>query len=209
MTNIVLTVLLLLCHILLFGQSHFGITSGIDCASIQEAAIYTPNGSFQSFEVFDKPYSSNSLFFGVRGEKQISESVILSIRLSYTKKEIEALVGGPIVPSKGLRFKIYGSALSTNYCFTEKFNFGIGPSLTYIPSITIFYERGGEDEFPIKNRKEMGVLLSTSYRYKSMLVELYFNKGLSFNDEKEPGDFKPINSIGFSLSYLFQVAKGK
>lgn len=191
--------------ILCNSQSFVGGGIGIDFAQIRE---FNPNPRFEDLEIFKNGYSINSLLYGIRGEQWIAESYSLSLQFSYTKKEFKASKPN-IVPIEGLRFNFFRSSLSLKCYLIKNIYVAPGFSINYISNVREYFKHGTVNPFPIKNKKEYGGLVSAGLLYKDFLAEIYYNRGFSFQKNKDKVDFRPINSIGLSLSYLFRVSKKK
>lgn len=205
MKNLIVATVFLLYAMIGQAQSYIGVSIGVDYAQIREKNSSNPIG----FYTYEGGYTINSVIYGIKGEQYMTEKFSLSLQLSYTKKEFDASVGS-YNPINGLKFNSYRGALSLKWYAFDNLYFAPGFTMNYISDINYFSEDGKEHAFFfIKNKREYGGILSTGYQYKNFLAELSYSRGVSFRDNKERTDFKPINSIGLSLSYLFQVSKKK
>jgi hypothetical protein len=131
------------------------------------------------------------------------------LQLSYTKKEFAASTF-TLIPAKAMELKSFKGVLALYWFPIRNWHIGPGFTMNYIADVTYIYPHViSKGPFPVANKKEPGALLATGYRYKNMLAEIFFNKGFSTKKQADFVDLRPINSFGFSLSYLLRVSKKK
>ncbi len=186
------------------SQSYIGPTVGIDFARIIEL---NEDPRMEYITVYDHSYSTESFFYGIRGEQQVAKSLSLALQLFYTKKEFAASTF-TYIPAKAMELKSFKGVLALYWFPIRNWHIGPGFTMNYIADVTYIYPHViSKGPFAIANKKEPGALLTTGYRYKNMLAEIFFNKGFSTKEQADFVDLRPINSFGFSLSYLLRVSK--
>ena len=183
------------------GQSFAGLSIGTDFASIRSA-----DKKGQGIDVYNEGYSTKSLTFALKGEHFISKDFSLGLTFGYTRKEVEAFAF-TFEPVRGLRFNSFMSSFALKWHLRERWHIGAGPCLNYWYNVRNI-DGGAYPYLNVKSKKEYGSTISIGHLYKNILAEVYFNKSFA-SYRTDITDFKPINSFGISLSYLFQVAKGR
>ena len=198
MKAIVSTISILFFTLSSHPQSFLGVTLGEDFSLVRSSDHF--------LSIHDDGYSSKSIFYGIRGEHYISDNLSLGLIFNYTKKEVGA--SAPVfIPIQSLKFSFFQGSFTLKWFKTKEWYIGFGPSMNYVSNVRTRKPEVGAF-LHIKNKKEYGGILTTGYIFKNFMAEIYFIKSLTPTRDNEL-DFKPINSFGISLSYLFQVAKGR
>ncbi len=178
---------------------------GVDFAKMK--AIPSTN----YFTPFKEGYHSESFSFGFKVEQQLSYSTFLSLTSVYSEK-MEGVWDRGFIPIRYIEFKIIDNSVQFNWMLHRLFHFGAGPYLRYIPKTYIY--RGFEHTYFLKletnsNRTDLGARFKVGYFYKNFLLETYYNQGIVTLTGEEKASFKPLNSFGISLSYMFKILNKK
>ncbi len=215
MKTFILAILLSFFSFIGISQSFIGPTIGVDFAQIREFkkyySYYVPGRNFDYFEVSENGYSASSILWGLKGEQKIANALSLCVFINYTHKRVKADIGELYFPIEELKFNVFQGSLSLKWYPKKRWHIGTGLLMNYIPHVKILFKDGSDLGIVLmENRKGYGAIFSTGYEFKNFLLEMYFNKGISLNfEEDRPEDFKAINSLGISLSYLLRVSKKK
>lgn len=189
-----------------YSQTFIGPSLGIDLAEIKEE----PNDVF--FEVFDKGYSVESFYYGLRIEQRLSNTLSLTLQGNCTKKKVNALIYN-FVPMKGFEFNYFRSSLSLNWSVLNNWMFGIGPTYHSITNINQLTKNGNIKAPYMDNKNEYGGVFLLGFKYWNFLFELSYRRGINVSSTHDESELlKPINSIGISVNYMIKVfgrKKGK
>lgn len=208
MKNTLIGLILSICTTASWSQSFIGATIGIDFAKIEETdsthlCIYGDD-----FDIFNKGFSVRSAVYGIQGEKHLSRKFSIAINLLYTKKEMDAS-NCFFVSIEGLKLNSFSGTVSGKWYPVDYLYVGTGVTFSYLSNVRSYIHTGTEYQIELENKKKYGHLLTLGVRYKNFLIGPYFVNGLNIGKKPTSADLKPIDSFGFSLSYMFKVSKEK
>lgn len=207
MKNLCFVLLLFHCAATCWSQSFIGATVGVDYAKIKQTKATRPARD-NGFVIWDEGYSVRSLFYGIQGEKYLFKDFSIAITLLYTKKEMGATMLS-IIPMVGMKLNSYSGTVIGKWYPFDYLYIGTGMSFSYLSNVRIYTEIGTEYQIELDNKKKYGHLLTFGVRYRNFLIGPYFINGLNIGEKSGHVDLKPIDSFGFSLSYLLRVSKDK
>jgi hypothetical protein len=207
MKNLFLILMLFHCAATCWSQSFLGATVGVDYAKIKQTEATQPFKD-DGFVIWNEGYSVRSLFYGIQGEKHLSKKISIAINLLYTKKEMGAS-NGFFIPIEGIKFNSFSGTVSGKWYPVDYFYFGTGVSFSYLSNVRSYIKIGTEYQIELENKKKYGHLISLGFRYKNFLIGPYFVNGLNIGKKSDNVDLNPIDSFGFSLSYMLKVSKEK
>ncbi|MEY4902457.1 MAG: hypothetical protein RLZZ292_272 [Bacteroidota bacterium] len=187
------------------AQFRCGLTLG---GELSEATI-VPN--LVGLQVLSEGYSNKNAVVGLRLEQKIFKKINLSLLGSVSSKYNIPIESSGIVAYTKIRFNNYKGSFLLSYSPFKFIRLGGGTSFSYIPIITQATDSNRESTF-IKERKEIGYLLTLGFQYKPVLVEFYYYQGDKFfmrPEYKKFGLIQPINTFGVNLNYLFTLSKTK
>jgi hypothetical protein len=189
-------------------QSFIGATIGVDFAKIEETDSTSLCVYGNDFNVSNNGFSVRSAIFGIQGEKHLSEKFSISINLLYTRKKMEAS-NCFFVPIEGVKLNSFSGIVAGKWYPVDYLYVGVGVSFSYLSNVRSYIHTGTEYQIELENKKKYGHLLTLGLRYKNFLIGPYFINGLNIGKKPTNVDLKPIDSYGFSLSYLLRVSKEK
>lgn len=207
MKNYWIALALIFSSITVWSQSFIGVTVGYDFAKIKQTESTQPFVN-DGFVIWNKGFSARSMFYGIQGEKNLSQKFSIAINLLYNKKEVDA-TNGYLVPIEGIKFNSYSGIVAGKWYPLQFLYISTGLSFSYLSKVRSYIHTGTEYPIELANKKKYGHLLSIGLQYKGVLIGPYFINGLNIGKKTKDVDLKPIDSYGFSLSYLLRVSKEK
>lgn len=194
---------LLTCYFLansLNAQTFIAPSIGMDFSKLNEVEN---NGVF--FQVVDKEWNTKSLSFGARVEQQFSKSLFLSLSGNYQKVSFDSFELN-FASITGHEYQQVKAAASINYLIFRGLHVGTGIGMANITGVYPLGPGGKSETKRASKIRETKFLLSAGYSFKNFLLELTYWK-----HQKRIGTFEglflvePIDSISFSVSYLFKI----
>lgn len=180
-----------------FSQTYIGPTIGYSLSEIvetQNALHYgDPAGDLK---LNKEGYIRKSIVFGFRVEKSIFTRFNMSLAADYRQQKLVDDNGRPLE----LKYNIFSSSLLLNADVYRSFNIGVGASYSYHHDYNFGYPY-------VKHENFLGYVLSGSYKYKNILINLSYKALKNINKDAAYYFRMILSSKSFELSssYMFQL----
>jgi hypothetical protein len=193
----------LICLVFLnknYSQTYVNPVIGLDFTNLRNTII---DPRFNTFLVLNKGFVIETPFYGVKIEQVVSKSVSLAVNCNYSGKHADAIIDG-FVPYDGFNFDYYRSGLSINYRLLKFFTLGVGGNYNLMKKFVYTIDGRTFGTF-IKSWQDYGISILPRFYWRNFELNSYYYKGLKSNEERSGLRLKPVESLGFSLSYKIKV----
>lgn len=158
-----------------------------------------------TFIIYNKPFPSQSLVFGIKGYKPVAEKYGMGIQISYGKYKIqgEPSTGSLIADQFGFqRFQIHPSfSLSPS----SKFTISMGPDFRFLTGHFLRFPNSIEER-PALNNIQIGLSGSIEYSFYKSGVFINFMKGIFYFDNSLYNGYISIHeSLAIGVFYKFTL----
>lgn len=108
-------------------------------------------------------------------------------------------------PKLDFKFNYFQNSAQVGYAI-NKFEFSMGLSFNIFNKIKVHYLYSPNYEIVLNDFVELGPTCRLGYSINKFNFYLYYNHGVDFSNKwVKENYFKPINSLGLKLNYLFKI----
>ena len=189
---------------IIVAQNYIGLNVGVaaDKITLKDNSYY--------ITVTEKGYSIYHVFYGLRFESNFTKHLGLSLNSNIVnyKYGIDRI---GIVPIEGFQYQGLRSSMVLKFSPIKQLYIGVGINTLYSRESLIFHFNANVREYSDFELRNANTIYVLGTQLNHFLFEFYWiNK--SFYSKKYDGRPSPINppqSIGVSVSYLFQLLELK